>query len=61
MTDYEYMDMSDEEKRIYHLEQKIDNLKKTLGTLISWMSGSSVSPINVGEAKRLLEMLEEEE
>jgi hypothetical protein len=34
-------------------------LYRVLGTLISWMSGSANSPINVDEAKTLLERLEE--
>lgn len=37
---------------------ELDNVKNTLGTLISWIAQSSNSPISVHEAERLLQMLE---
>jgi hypothetical protein len=39
---------------------RIENIEKVLGTLISWMSGSSVSPIRQDEAAELLRRLHEE-
>lgn len=35
-----------------------DKLATVLGTLISWMAQSSVAPISLHEASRLLQMLE---
>ena len=45
--------------RIMVLEMKQEKLHEALGTLITWMVGSSVSPINVKEAELLLKILEE--
>jgi hypothetical protein len=41
------------------LKREVAALKKTLGTLISWMASSANSPIRIEEAKKLLEMLDD--
>lgn len=38
---------------------RTDRIETVLGTLISWMAQSSVSPICIEEAERLLQMLAE--
>jgi len=37
---------------------EIENIKMTLGTLITWTAQSSASPITISEAEKLLRMLE---
>ena len=55
--------MSDEDKkpkkarRGLATNEELDQVKYVLGTLISWMAQSSVTPISVSEAEKLLEML----
>ncbi len=37
--------------------ERIKRIEETLGTLIYWVAQSSVSPISVNEAEKLLNML----
>lgn len=40
------------------MNEEINNIKKTLSTLISWIAVQSNSPITIKEASTLLNMLE---
>lgn len=50
--------MNDIKDEIQELRFEVGRLQLTLGTLISWMAASANSPINVGEAKVLIEMIQ---
>lgn len=45
------------QQEIAGLKLEVKALKETLGTLISWMVTSSVSPIRMDEASTLLNIL----
>jgi hypothetical protein len=55
------MPKSETMERVERLEARVNALEATLGTLIQWMAQSSNSPINIGEAKELLNMIVPEE
>ncbi len=46
--------MNSTETELKMLRRDVAGLKDVLGTLIAWMPQSSVSPINVTEAEKLL-------
>ena len=48
---------TDHGRRITELEIEIAHLKKTLGTLISWIAQSANSPIRISEADTLINMM----
>jgi hypothetical protein len=53
--------MSAEGKKASEREQlrrDVDDLRRVLGTLISWMAQSANAPIRVDEARALLKQLE---
>ena len=44
---------------IEKLKKQNEHLKMIITTLIAWIAGSSVSPLNQSEAKKLIEMVNE--
>lgn len=46
------------EQEIAGLKLQIKQLKRTLGSLISWMSQSANSPIRIDEANTLINIME---
>lgn len=45
------------DRELSELRDDLARTKEVLGTLISWMAQSSVSPIRVDEANKLIKML----